>query len=119
MVEESESYYIFSNCPGPKGCRRSKRSLNCMTFPFEPHVSKSGEVLGLVYTQNGDDNCPLMKKTRKIYNPQYISNSIIFWQELFDSYPEEKELYIHESRKRERRSKRKGERFRVFRTESK
>ena len=55
-----------------------------------------------------------MKKSRRIYNPVYIANSIVFWQELFDLYPEEKELYIHESGKRERRLKRQGKKIRVF-----
>ncbi|GBD97460.1 hypothetical protein BMS3Abin06_02359 [bacterium BMS3Abin06] len=114
MIEESASYYVFSICPVPANCRRSRRSLNCMTFPFEPHVSRSGEVAGLVYTDNGKDGCALMKKSRRIYNPVYIANSIVFWQELFDLYPEEKELYIHESGKRERRLKRQGKKIRVF-----
>jgi hypothetical protein len=85
-----------------------------MIFPFEPHVNQSGNVQGLVYTKNGSGDCPLMGKSQRIYNPSYIANSITFWHELFDLHPDEKELYIQESRKRERRSKRQGEKIRIF-----
>jgi hypothetical protein len=115
MIEESASYYVFSECLGPGGCRRSKRSLCCMTFPFEPHVNREGMVVGLVYTKHSTGDCPLVGKPRRIYNPLYISNSITFWQELFDLYPQEEELYIEESGKRERRAKRQGKRIRIFR----
>ena len=115
MKEESASYYVFATCPRPSKCRRSRRSLNCMSFPFEPHVSQSGEVLGLVYTDNGKEGCPLMKKPRRIFNPTYISNSIVFWQELLDLYPDERDLYINESAKRQRRLKRQGGKIRLFR----
>ncbi len=114
MKEESASYYVFATCPTPAKCRRSRRSLNCMSFPFEPQVNQSGEVIGLVFTDNGKDGCPLMKKPRRIFNPLYISNSILFWQELLDLYPDEMDLYIRESAKRQRKLKRQGKRLRIF-----
>ena len=114
FIDESASYYVFSSCPGPGGCRRSRRSLNCRTFPFEPHVSRDGQVLGLVYTNNANGECALLGKSQRIYSPVYISNSITFWQELFDVYPEEKELYIGESKKRERRFRKQGKRLRIL-----
>jgi hypothetical protein len=115
FVKDACSYYLFAVCGGPGQCRRPKRSLNCMTFPFEPHVDREGRVVGLVYKDEGDEECPLMKKSPGIYNPDYISNSIRFWQELIDLYEEEQELYMSESRKRERRVRRKGIKVRVFR----
>jgi hypothetical protein len=115
MVDESASYYVYSFCPGPGKCRRTRRAIVCRTFPFEPQVDKEGRVLGLVYINSGTENCSLIGKPKKIYNPQYISNSIKFWQELLDTYPPEKKLYIDESRKRERRLKRQGKKLRIFR----
>ena len=115
FIEESASYYVFSRCPGPGGCRRTKRSINCMTYPLEPHVDKNGEIRGLTYVNDSDSGCPLKGKPQKIYNPLYISNSITFWKELFAAYPEEQETYMKESRKRERKAKRAGKRFKIFR----
>lgn len=115
FIEESASYYVFSRCPGPADCRRTKRSMNCMTYPLEPHVSKDGEILGLAYVNESGNDCPLIGKPKKIFNPLYIANSIKFWDELFQAYPEEKETYMDESRKRDRRAKRAGKKPRYFR----
>jgi hypothetical protein len=57
----------------------------------------------------------LIGRPARLYNPKYIANSIRFWSELFEIYPEEKEMYIRESRKRRRRTERKGKRFKVIR----
>ena len=53
------SYYVYAFCPGPGQCQRTKRSLVCRTFPFEPQVDKKGKVLGLVYINSGTENCIL------------------------------------------------------------
>lgn len=118
FIEESEDYYVFAKCSGPAGCKRSKRSLNCRTFPLEPHVAKDGEVVGLAYAEARDINCALIGKPINIFNPVYIQNVIRFWQEMFELYPEEKEMYINESKKRERRIKklrRERKNLRIFR----
>jgi hypothetical protein len=85
-----------------------------MAFPFEPHLDRDGKVLGLVFIEEGSDECPLVRKPLRIYNPLYITNAIQFWQELIELIPDEKELYTSESRKRERRAKRRGERVRII-----
>ncbi|MBI4842901.1 MAG: TIGR04282 family arsenosugar biosynthesis glycosyltransferase [Nitrospirae bacterium] len=117
-IKEHEDYYVFSQCPGTGRCERPKRSFNCMTFPFEPHLDRDGNVAGISYMNSREIECPLMGKPKKIYNPEYISNSIKFWNELFAHYPEEKDMYMGESLKRERRAKRAGKGFKLFRDES-
>ena len=114
MVDESVSYYVYAQCPGPSQCSRTKRAIVCRTFPFEPQVCECGSVLGLVYIDSGSDNCELIGKPQKIYNPQYIVNSITFWKELFARYPDERDLYIDESKKRLRRLKRQGKKLKIF-----
>ncbi len=114
FIDESESYYVFSQCPGPASCVRSKRSFNCMTFPFEPHIDKKGEITGLSFGNNTDVECPLPNKPNKAFNRNYISNALTFWQELFELYPEEHETYMKESRKRERIAKKTGKHVRLL-----
>lgn len=114
FIEESESYYVFSSCPGPQGCRRNKRSLNCMTFPFEPHVDRQGEIMGLTFINDSLGSCPLARKPKKIFNPRYVENSIQFWSELFSIYTGEREMYIEESARRERRLRRQGKRLKLL-----
>lgn len=115
FVSDSYPYYVFSVCPGPAQCLRSRRSLNCMTFPFEPHVNRDGRVVGLIYQDQENGQCALKGKPLKTYNPVYIANAITFWQEMIDAIPDEKDLYIHESKHRERSCKRKGKKLRIFR----
>ncbi len=117
FIDESEEYYVFSRCPGPSGCKRTKRSLNCMQYPFQPYVTKKGEVLGLVPVDGELSECPLIKKPKRYFNAEYIQNSIQFWQELFALYPEEEELYINETKNYERRAKRKGIKIKLFAAE--
>ena len=105
FIDEAEDYYIFAKCSGHEGCERSKRSLCCRTFPLEPHVNKDGIVTGLAYAKARDIDCPLIGRPQSIFNPEYIQNVIRFWQEMFEYYPEEQEMYIDESKKRERRIK--------------
>jgi len=106
LVEESCSYNVFAVCPGVQGCRRPARSLACRLFPFEPFLDGMGSVRGLVY-QNGDNgSCALMEKPQHLYNQIYIKNAIRAWQELVDTFPEDRELYLRESRKRTRHAAR-------------
>ena len=114
LVEESCSYYVFSLCPGVKGCRRTLRSLCCRLFPFEPFLDKDGTVKGLVYQDGENERCPLIGKPQHIFNPVYISNSILVWQELVDIFPEEKDMYLRESRKRRCQATRRSKPLRIF-----
>lgn len=111
FIEESEDYYVFAKCPGVAKCDREKRSLNCRTFPLEPYLDKKGEITGLAYADARQVNCPLIGKPMTIFNPDFMRNAITFWGEMFALYPEEKEMYMDESRKRDRRITRAKERL--------
>jgi hypothetical protein len=115
MIEEACDYNVFCTCPGPAGCRRSRRALVCRTFPFEPHLDTGGRVMGLAYQDETNPGCPLNGKPSRLYNPAYIRNAIRFWMELTAAIPEERRLYMAESRKRERRALRTGRPYRLFR----
>jgi hypothetical protein len=114
LVEETCTYNVFSLCPGVKNCRRTLRSLSCRMFPFEPFLDKKGSVIGLVYQDGDNERCPLIGKSRRFYNQAYISNAIRVWQELVDTFPEEKEMYLRESRRRKRLATRTGKPLTIF-----
>ena len=100
LVKDTCAYNVFAQCPGVGECRRTLRALVCRLFPFEPFLDEWGSVLGLVYQDGENQRCPLVGKPQRIYNPHYIRNSIRVWQELIDIFPEERDMYIDESRKR-------------------
>jgi hypothetical protein len=114
LVEETCTYNVFSVCPGVESCRRTLRSLSCRMFPFEPFLDKTGTVTGLVYQDGENERCPLVGKHRRHYNQAYIRNAIRVWQELVDTFPEEKEMYLRESRRRKRLATRTGKPLRIF-----
>ena len=115
LVEESCSYNVFAVCPGVQKCRRTVRSLTCRLFPFEPFLDSTGTVQGLVYQDGNNGSCSLMNKPQHVYNPLYIRNAIRVWQELVETFPEDKEMYLRESRKRTRQAARTKRPLRLFR----
>ena len=108
LVQDTCSYNVFAVCPGVQNCHRPLRALSCRLFPFEPFLDDKGCVLGLVY-QNGENACcSLMGKPQQVYKQTYIRNCVRVWQELINIFPEEKDMYIRESRKRKRQAARTG-----------
>jgi len=105
---------VLADCPGVAGCRRSLRALVCRTFPFEPHLDEDGRLFGITYQYSVEAECPLVGRPRRTYNAAYIRNALIFWNEALDVFPEEREMYIAESRKLRRRFRKQGRRIRVF-----
>ena len=113
-VKELADHLIFADCPGIENCNRDNRALVCRFFPFEPHVCGDGKVQGLAFITEDEKKCPLVKKPRKTFSKRYVNASIKVWQKIIDAYPDEKELYVSESKKRERRAKRKDKRVRLL-----
>ena len=114
-AEEIADFILLCDCPGVAKCQRSKRALVCRTFPFEAHLDEKGKVLGITYQYDSEEECVLVGKPRHIYNPAYIRNSVIFWEEVLEIFPEEKELYFEESAKLRRKFKREGRTIQIFR----
>ena len=78
-------------------------------------MDSEGNVVGLAFITNDAKKCPLVAKPLDTFRPEYISASIKVWQRLIDTYPDEKELYISESRKREKRARKKRRELRLLR----
>jgi hypothetical protein len=108
-------HLVFADCPGIQNCNRDHRALVCRMFPFEPHVDDSGKVVAIAFVTEDPGMCPLVEMPRSTFQTKYIRASMKAWQRLIDKYPEERELYICESRKRERRALRKGIKIRLIR----
>ena len=115
VIGDLDAFYVAAKCAGLARCRRSRRALVCRMFPFEPHLDDKGGVLGITYQYEAADRCPLVGRRASAYNPAYIRNSVMFWQEILCLLPREREMYRRESRKLRRRFKRAGKRVQVFR----
>jgi hypothetical protein len=111
---EAGGYAVAALCPGPSRCDRTRRALVCRTYPLEPHLDEEGRLLGLTFTYAADHPCPLITKSRPRFNPAYLRNALRVWERLLQLYPEERELYIDESRRLRRRFRRRGKRVPLF-----
>ena len=118
LAAKLTDYALMGVCKSVKTCKRGHRSLVCRAFPFEPYVNSKGKVHGLVFQSPDPQKCPLVKYPRKAFNDRYVRDAITFWQELVDAIPEEKALYMYESRKHKRRAARKGRKLRIFKSPS-
>jgi len=112
--DSNDADNVLCLCAGHDRCERDKRALVCRTFPFEPHVDGRGEILGLTYIHRREIPCPLYGRRRLAVNPAYVRNAIVYWREVFALYPDERELYIGESRNCRRRHRRRAERVPLF-----
>lgn len=93
----ADDYEQFAVCPGVDKCERDKRSLVCRTYPFEPFINKEGGLAGLTFNMQEADVCPLISKSDLVLNPMYISNSLVYWDFIFQRFPDQFELYMENS----------------------
>lgn len=99
-VTESEELgpeEVYASCPGCNKCDRSLRALVCRTYPFEPFLDEEGALLGLTFNYYEAGRCPLLVKKDLVLNPQYILNSLLFWDFVFQHDEEQYELYMDNS----------------------
>ena len=55
-----ETVYTVA-CPGPEGCERALRPIQCRTFPLEPHLTRKGALELVYYAGYLPYECPLLK----------------------------------------------------------
>lgn len=114
LKESLHKSYVPAACRGSAECQRTRRALVCRTFPFEPHLDDDGNVVGITYQYEHAHFCPLVGKPKSTFNPLYIRNSVRLWQELLALLPEEKAMYVKESRKLRRKFRKQTRRVHVF-----
>lgn len=85
----------YATCPGPEGCRRRERPIQCRTFPLKPVLLEEGEAdpAGLVFREEGerlaliysDDAlpycCPLIESAARL-DPRFIRATYTVWRRL-------------------------------------
>jgi hypothetical protein len=115
ILDGAAPYNLCAMCTGPARCTRSLRALACRAYPLEPHLDYRGAVEGLVFLHDDADRCPLVAMPRSTFRPAYLRNALVFWQELVDALPEERELFILESGQREHQAYCADRTFRLLR----
>ncbi len=109
---------VYAVCTCAPNCPRDKRALICRTFPFLPYFNENGKLEGLTYNFFEEGKCPLVGRADITLNPEYVKNACIFWQEILEIFPDDKELYIYESADRRRIFAEHGKELPIFRPPS-
>ena len=111
---ECSDHLVYCHCDGARHCKRSKRSLTCRFFPFEPYISEGGVLIGITYMYRAKKDCPLIDNPDAGISKAYIRQAIKTWKLVFEQFPEEFDLYYENSRMLQRSFKRKQQTLKVF-----
>lgn len=104
----------YATCNYAPACPRERRALICRTYPFIPYYDENEQLVGLTYNFLDEGKCPLVGRTDITYNEAYIRNALVVWSELVARNPEERELYIYESKELRKRFVEGGDTLPVF-----
>ncbi|MFQ5896556.1 MAG: hypothetical protein ACE5JJ_12205 [Nitrospinota bacterium] len=96
-VEELDDGSCLLECRGVAHCERANRSISCRMFPFNPFLTATGELLGLVYYYILERKCYLVDRPR-VVTRRYVEESLRFWRRMFDLLPPERDYYRDQSR---------------------
>lgn len=83
---------VLIACLGHAACRRGFRSITCRSFPFFPYLDREGNFLGLSYYWEYEDRCWVISNLH-IVTPEYRSQFIRAYDEIFNRIPEEQENF--------------------------
>lgn len=119
-ANEFDSYNDWAClCPGPAKCERDKRALVCRLYPFMPFINGRGEVLGMTFIHGEAKKCPLVDRPGWAPPSDYIKGSLRYWKEVFEVFPEERQVIIDLCKNVRRRYRRLGRPVPLFTGEDK
>ncbi|RME08021.1 MAG: hypothetical protein D6803_02380 [Anaerolineae bacterium] len=87
---------VLAACRGHQHCQRAYRSLACRAFPFFPYFDSRGEWLGMSYYWDYEDRCWVISHLEAV-TPQFAEQFFAAFEQLFDAYPQEREIYAYHS----------------------
>ncbi len=96
LQDQTPAGQVLIECLGHTLCQRSFRALTCRAFPFFPYISRGREFLGLSYYWEYEDRCWVLSNLQVI-SPEYRSQFIRAYEDLFARMPEEFENFHHHS----------------------
>ena len=71
----------FVKCKTPPECPRSKRPIQCRTFPLAPHIDENGILSLIVNDSELPYQCPLIEEQIEL-NPEFVKATYTCWKHL-------------------------------------
>jgi hypothetical protein len=92
LRKETPDTMVLMECLGPKQCQRNFRALTCRQFPFFPYIDSQGNLLGLSYYWEYENECWIINHL-EVVTSKYIEQFIEAFEFIFTQMPQEFENY--------------------------
>ncbi len=92
LTAEISHYQVLLACQGAAKCQRDFRAISCRQFPFFPYITADFRSIGLTYYWQYENTCWVISNLEQV-SPLFRHESISFFDQLFDYWPDEMESY--------------------------
>jgi hypothetical protein len=92
LKKETPGSMLLVECLGPSLCQRQYRGLTCRQFPFFPYIDSQGELLGLSYYWEYEEQCWVISNLQ-VVDPEYQRQFLAAFEFIFERIPDEFENY--------------------------
>lgn len=96
LAEETPDSMMLAECLGPSHCQRDFRGLTCRQFPFFPYIDSQGNVLGLSYYWEYEEQCWVISNMA-VVTEEYKRQFLETFEYIFAHVPGEFENYQYHS----------------------
>jgi hypothetical protein len=96
LQKETPGSMILVECLGPTLCQRPYRGLTCRQFPFFPYIDSQGELLGLSYYWEYEQQCWVISNMQ-VVTEEYKRQFLAAFELIFERIPGEFENYRYHS----------------------
>ena len=101
LLAQASLGQVLIACLGREHCQREFRSITCRSFPFFPYIDSLGDFLGLSYYWEYEDRCWVISNLG-VVTPHYRNEFIDVYETIFETMPQERELYASYSKEMRR-----------------
>ena len=96
LSEETPDSMMLAECLGPSLCQRDFRGLTCRQFPFFPYIDSQGNLLGLSYYWEYEEQCWVVSNLA-VVTEDYKQQFLAAFEYIFEHVPGELENYHYHS----------------------
>ncbi len=96
LSEETPDSMMLAECLGPSLCQRDFRGLTCRQFPFFPYIDSQGNLLGLSYYWEYEEQCWVVSNLA-VVTEEYKRQFLAAFETIFELVPGEFENYQYHS----------------------
>jgi len=93
LQSQTPTGIVLIECLGARLCQRGYRAISCLSFPFFPYLTRSGEFIGLSYYWEYEDRCWVISNLG-IVTPAFVRECIEAYEMVFAANRDERDAYL-------------------------